>query len=136
VAAVTTEPGVETTLMIVSSLVAVGGIAIAAFFFLTRRSAARAVADRFDTLHRVLEHKYYVDEIYDETVVQPVLITSERVLWKGLDVHIIDGAVNGVAETVSGGADVLRRLQSGSVRTYAVSLFLGVVLILGYYVWR
>ena len=32
--------------------------------------------------------------------------------------------------------ELLRRLQSGSVRTYAASLFFGVVLILGYYLWR
>jgi hypothetical protein len=37
---------------------------------------------------------------------------------------------------VSGGSTVLRRLQTGSVRAYAVSLFLGVVLVLGYYLWR
>jgi len=49
---------------------------------------------------------------------------------------VIDGAVNGVAETVGGAATVLRRLQTGSVRAYAASLFVGVVAILGYYLWR
>jgi hypothetical protein len=43
--------------------------------------------------------------------------------------------VNGLAESVAGLAELLRRLQSGSVRTYAASVFLGVVLILGYYLW-
>jgi NADH-quinone oxidoreductase subunit L len=57
-------------------------------------------------------------------------------LWKTVDVRVIDGAVNGVGESVAGLAERLRRLQSGSVRTYAASLFFGVVLILGYYLWR
>ena len=49
---------------------------------------------------------------------------------------VIDGAVNGVAEAVRGGSEMLRRLQTGSVRAYAASLFLGVVTVLGYYLWR
>jgi len=50
-------------------------------------------------------------------------------------VHVIDAVVNGAGGAVAGTSDILRRVQSGSVRTYAASLFLGVVLILGYYLW-
>ena len=63
----------------------------------------------------------------------------ERVAWIpafGIDVGVIDGAVNGVATIVDAGSMVLRRLQTGSVRAYAESLFIGVVLMLGYYLWR
>ena len=49
---------------------------------------------------------------------------------------LIDGTVNGVGLVVRGWSAVLRRLQTGSVRAYAMSLFLGVVTILGYYLWR
>jgi NADH-quinone oxidoreductase subunit L len=52
-----------------------------------------------------------------------------------VDTGVIDRAVNGVGGLVTGSADVLRRFQTGSVRTYAASLFVGVVLILGYYLW-
>jgi hypothetical protein len=37
---------------------------------------------------------------------------------------------------VAGWSAVLRRLQTGSIRAYALSIFVGVVVILGYYVWR
>jgi len=77
-----------------------------------------------------------VDEAYDAAVVQPIRIVSQEGLWRGVDVNIIDGAVNGTASIVDGSAGVLRRLQSGSVRAYAGSLFVGVVMILGYYLWR
>ncbi len=130
------EHGLEGTLMIVSSAIALAGIGIAAFFFLTNRRAADRAAARFAGLHRVLSNKYYVDEIYDAAIVQPIRIVSEEALWKVVDVRVIDGAVDGVGETVGGLSELLRRLQSGSVRTYAASLFFGVVLILGYYVWR
>ncbi len=126
----------EMTLMFVSVLVAAGGILFATFFFWKDKPAADRMAERFSGLHRVLTNKYYVDEIYDATIVQPIRIVSEEALWKGIDVRVIDGTVNGVAEAVGGSSEILRRLQTGSVRAYAASLFLGVVLILGYYLWR
>jgi NADH-quinone oxidoreductase subunit L len=128
--------GLERGLMGVSTLIAFAGIGLAAFFFLKNRPAADAVAARFSGLHRLLSHKYYVDEIYDATIVQPIRMMSEHGLWKGLDVQVIDGAVNGAGQAVNGWAALLRRFQSGSVRAYAASLMLGVVLILGYYLWR
>ncbi|HEV2986051.1 MAG TPA: NADH-quinone oxidoreductase subunit L [Vicinamibacterales bacterium] len=126
----------EWTLMVVSTFVAMTGIGLAVFFFLSRRNAADAVAARFSGLHGLLTHKYYVDEIYDATVVQPIRIVSEEGLWKLVDVRVIDGAVNLVGDMVTDSSQALRRLQTGSVRAYAASLFLGVVLILGYYLWR
>jgi NADH-quinone oxidoreductase subunit L len=128
--------GLERGLMLVSTAAALGGIGLAFFFFLSNRRASDDLARRFSGLHRVLTNKYYVDEIYDAAIVQPIRIASEDGLWKLVDVRLIDGAVNGVGGTVSGAAGILRRLQTGSVRTYAASLFLGVVLILGYYLWR
>jgi NADH-quinone oxidoreductase subunit L len=126
----------ELSLMVVSSIVAVAGIALAAFIWLKRREIADRAAAAFPGLYRLLLNKYYVDEVYDATIVQPIRIVSQEGLWRGVDVHLIDGAVNGTASIVDSGAALLRRLQTGSVRAYAGSLFLGVVLILGYYLWR
>jgi NADH-quinone oxidoreductase subunit L len=130
------EHAPELLLMLVSSGVAVLGIGIAAFFFLKNVHAADRAAQQFSGVHRLLAHKYYVDEIYDATIVQPIRIVSEDALWKVVDVRVIDGAVNGVAEVVGGGSEMLRHVQTGSVRSYAASLLFGVVLILGYYLWR
>ena len=129
------EGGPETTLMIVSVVVALAGIGMAAYFFLINRPASDRAAEQFSGVRRLLLNKYYVDEIYDAAIVQPVYIISEDGLWKGVDTGVIDRAVNGVGSLVAGSGDVLRRFQTGSVRTYAASLFLGVVLILGYYLW-
>jgi NADH-quinone oxidoreductase subunit L len=63
-------------------------------------------------------------------------VASEEGLWRWFDVRVVDGAVNGAAEVVGTGASVLRRLQTGSVRSYAGSLLVGVILVLGYYLWR
>ena len=130
------DGNVELSVMAVSTLVAFGGIAIATFFFLWNRRAADQMALRFSGLHRLLANKYYVDEFYDAAVVQPIRIASEEGLWKVVDAGFIDGSVNGVAGVVSGSSGLLRRLQTGSVRVYAASVMLGVVVIVGYYVWR
>ncbi|PYR05070.1 MAG: NADH-quinone oxidoreductase subunit L [Acidobacteria bacterium] len=130
------DGGTGMTLMIVSIVVAFAGIGIATYYFLKNCRAAAVMAARFAGLRLVLQNKYYVDEIYDATVVQPIRIVSEDGLWKTIDVRLIDGAVNGVGETVGGASEVLRRVQTGSVRAYAASLLLGVVLVLGYYLWR
>ncbi len=130
------EHGLEGTLMLVSIAVAIAGIGIAAYFFLKNRRAADALADRFGGLQRLLLNKYYVDEAYDATIVQPIRLASEHGLWKMVDVQLIDAAVNGVGDLVAGVSGGLRRVQTGSVRAYAASVFFGVVAILGYYLWR
>jgi NADH-quinone oxidoreductase subunit L len=126
----------ELTLMAVSSGIALLGIGIAAFIWLKRRDIADSIARRYAGVHRLLLNKYYVDEMYDAAVVQPIRIGSQEGLWRGLDVRVVDGAVNGTGALVAAGSSVLRRLQTGSVRAYAGSMFIGVVVILGYYLWR
>jgi NADH-quinone oxidoreductase subunit L len=126
----------ERTLMVTSSVIAVIGIALAYIVWVKRRDLARALAGRFAPLYQLLLNKYYVDELYDATIVQPVKAASTEGLWRWFDVRVIDGAVNGAASIVDGSAAVLRRLQTGSVRAYLGSVFVGVVVILAYYVWR
>jgi NADH-quinone oxidoreductase subunit L len=126
---------VEGTLMGLSVLVAITGIGIAWFFWNKRPDIPANLATQFGGLYRVLLNKYYLDEIYDALFVQPIKRISEGALWKGVDAGLIDGSVNGVGATVQASSQVLRRLQTGSVRTYAASLFLGAVMILGWYLW-
>jgi NADH-quinone oxidoreductase subunit L len=126
----------ELPLMGVSVAIAFAGIALATLLFLRRRELADRIATQFAGVHRLLSNKYYVDEIYDGAIVQPVKILSRDGLWKVVDARVIDGAVNGTGESVAGIAALMRRTQTGSVRVYAASVFFGVVLILGFYLWR
>jgi NADH-quinone oxidoreductase subunit L len=128
--------GTEISLMALSSVVALAGIGLAWFFFLADPRRSESVAQSFSGLRTVLLNKYYVDEAYDAAIVQPIKITSEKGLWKVVDVGAIDGLVNGTADSVGGLSELLRRLQTGSVRAYAASLLFGAVLVFGYYLWR
>jgi len=130
------DTGTELGLMALSTLVALGGIGLATMAFLRRPQMADAAAERFAGVHRLLLGKYYVDELYNAVIVQPIKRLSVGALWRGVDAGLIDGTVNGVGLVVRGWSAVLRRLQTGSVRAYAMSFFLGVVAIVGYYLWR
>jgi NADH-quinone oxidoreductase subunit L len=125
----------ELGLMAFSVFVALAGIGLATSIYLRNPARADVIAARVPWLYRLLLNKYYVDEIYDAVIVQPAKRMS-TVLWRGVDAGLIDGTVNGVGLVVRGWSAVLRRLQTGSVRAYAMSFFTGVVAIVGYYLWR
>ena len=128
------DHGVELILMAVSSLIALTGIGIAAFLYLKRPEMPDAFAARFPGAYQFLVNKGYIDEMYDALVVQPIKALSEHVLWKG-DARVIDGAVNGTGQIVVETGSLVRQIQTGSVRTYAVSVLFGAVVIVGYYLW-
>jgi NADH-quinone oxidoreductase subunit L len=129
------DTSTELNLMILSSGIALAGIGLAAYFWLRNRDAADAVARSVAPVYRLLLGKYYVDEVYDAAIVQPVKALSTGGLWKGVDAGLIDGAVNGVGLAVSAASGALRRTQTGSVRTYAFGVFAGAVAILAYYLF-
>jgi NADH-quinone oxidoreductase subunit L len=130
------ETALELSLMALSTTVALLGIGIAAFLYLKRLDLPGKLKAQFEPVYTLLYNKYYVDELYDAAIVQPIKVVSQEGLWRGVDVRVIDGAVNGAGYAVAGLSAVLRLLQSGSVKAYAASTFLGVVAILAYYIWR
>src|SRR5688572_971694 len=125
---------VEGMLMILSSLIALAGIGLAALLYLKRPQMPDTFAARFPGAYQFVVNKGYIDELYDAVVVQPIKALSEHVLWKG-DARVIDGAVNGTGQIVVETGALARQIQTGSVRAYAVSVLFGVVVIAGYYLW-
>ena len=85
---------------------------------------------KFSGLHKVLFNKYYVEEIYDASIVQPIYKISDKFLWKFTDSKIIDGLINGSAAIVEKGSVVLKRMQTGFVQFYAVIMVAGIALAL------
>jgi len=121
-------------LPMVISLVAAGlGIALAFWFYLTSPGLPGRLAQRFSGIYATLVNKYYVDEVYNWIVVGPVRAVSEKFLWPRVDAGAIDGVlVGGTARAAGSAGSVLRRIQSGNIRSYAVWVLLGAVLWLGY----
>ncbi len=85
---------------------------------------------------RLLEEKYYVDEAYDAVVVRPIKVGSTNILWKIIDVRLIDGAVNAAGSTTRLLGRGMSYLQSGHARSYVAVVVLGALLLIGYFVIR
>ena len=114
---------------------------------------------RFAGAHRLLSHKYYVDELYDATVIGATW-KSARALWT-VDRNVVDGAVNGagrvtiisswlsgftdksvvdglvnfVGRMVQEGSHASRRLQTGLVQNYALLMLFGVFAFVSLYLF-
>lgn len=127
----------EFVLVGVAVVVAVTGI----LFAIARLKPAALVPKREAApeqgIARVLADKYYVDELYDETVVRPTVGISRVLLWKGIDAGLIDGLfVNGSAWFARGFAAIGSWVQSGQVGTYAWAIVVGVLAVLGAFTLR
>lgn len=125
---------------------------------------ADPLRSRLGALFTALNRKWWVDELYDWLIVRPyvwlsgflaevvddrfwhdwfhdtVLARSFRggAAWlsESFDLPIVDGAFNGLAQLVGAGAGALRRIQTGYVRNYAVSILIGLVLVITYFIFR
>jgi NADH-quinone oxidoreductase subunit L len=120
----------NTVLMAISTLAGVTGIAVAWLMYIAKPDMADAFAGSVKGLYTLVYNKYFVDEIYDATVVNPVVNGSREVLWKGVDVGVIDGAANGVGDRARDIGGVLRLFQSGDIRSYATWVLFGSVIVI------
>jgi len=125
----------ELVLMGVSVLAAFAGLGLAYVFYITQPELPERLAEQLPALATVIRNKYYVDEIYEAVFVRPTVALSSW-LWREVDEAVIDGLVNGTAETIGASSGLWRRLQTGNVQHYALSMLLGAMAILGYYAWR
>ncbi len=124
------EKAENQTLAWLSAGVGLIGIAIAYIFYVAKPGLADSFAKSVGGLYRLVYNKYFVDEVYDAAIVQPVVKGSRLVLWKGVDAGLIDGMVNGVGRRSRGIGGILRLLQSGNIRSYAAWIVLGSVVVL------
>jgi NADH-quinone oxidoreductase subunit L len=150
---------VELGLMVFSVLVAAVGIALAWRFYVIKPEISSQLAERFAGAHRLLSHKYYVDELYGATVIAATWL-SARGLWS-VDRHVVDGVVNGagrvtligsffsaftdrtfvdgivnlVGRVIQEGSHVFRRLQTGLVQNYALLMLFGIFAFVSLYLF-
>jgi len=86
---------------------------------------------RLAGLYRTWQDKYYWDDFYENVVVETVIDGVGRKAFAAFDTNVVDGAVNGVARLAQKASALLRLTQTGVVQNYALSLVLGVVLVIG-----
>ena len=166
--------GFNLTVALLSTALALIAIALSYVVYVRRMKAMEELplARRSDDPLRkmlgpvftLLEHKYYIDELYELLILKPYTVIAkfiaDKVDWgfwhdffhdkvlfgafkglawllsKPIDTHVIDGFANGLAEGTQELAQSVRRIQTGYVRNYALSVFAGVILIIGYLILR
>jgi len=122
----------EVAMMIVSLVIAGLGILLAYRMYIKNPALPDRLAERFKVPYRALVNKYWVDEIYHFFLVRFSLRVS-FFFWRFVDDLIVDGIVNGVAALFRGGSEGLKRVQTGNVQNYALSILIGIVLMFGYF---
>jgi NADH-quinone oxidoreductase subunit L len=154
-----TSRGVELGLMLFSVAIAVGGILLARKFYETSPEISDRLAEQYAGAHRTLSNKYYVDELYNATVISGTM-ASGRGLWtfdrnvvdgvvngsswmtlfgswlSGLtDRTLVDGAVNFVGRLIQESSYWFRRVQTGLVQNYALLMLFGVFAFVSIYLF-
>jgi NADH-quinone oxidoreductase subunit L len=108
-------------------LIALAGLLLAWWFYIKSPQTPKKLADSLRAPYTLVLHKYYVDELYNAAIVQPLLWISTNVLWHVMDEGMIDGTVNGVARVARESGSELREIQSGNARSYATWVVIGAV---------
>ncbi|MCA9754528.1 MAG: NADH-quinone oxidoreductase subunit L [Candidatus Eisenbacteria bacterium] len=120
----------EWILMFASLGMAALGIAIGLFLYLRSPATPVSIAAGFGGLYALVRDKYRVDELYDATIIRPLVGISRSFLWKVIDVRVIDFIVNFVGLAAKGTSFIFRFFQSGYVQAYAFVILLGLAVIL------
>jgi NADH-quinone oxidoreductase subunit L len=122
----------EGLLMGVSSVVALAGIGLGYWLWVTRPELPGVIAQRLAGLARLIRGKFFVDEIYDAAIIQPYHALC-RALAR-FDAVAVDGTVNGVGAVMETSGQVLKLFHSGFVRNYALFYMAGAAAVIWYLV--
>ena len=111
------------------------GLGLAFYLYMINPALAEKIKNTLAPLHKVLDKKYWFDEVY-----QAVFAAGSRgigkFLWLVGDRGLIDGlAVNGSAHTVGWLASIVRHVQTGYLYHYAIAMILGLLLLLTWFVY-
>ncbi len=140
--------------LMISIVLALTGILLAFAFYFWKKIDVEALTEKIKPLYLLSLNKYYIDEIYNATVIRGLLIWNDFLSWfdgavidgivngsawvvrnfsvlDGLfDKYIVDGLVNGVGLLISGFGKGLRRIQTGQVQNYVLGAVLGTAIII------
>ena len=120
-------------IMVLATLAGFIGIGMAYVFYVKSPEIPDQLMTKWQTLYQCSLNKWYVDEAYDKAFVNPTFKIAD-VMWKKVDIAIIDNAVNGVARGFAWWGWVTRTIQTGQTQNYALGMTVGAVIILTAYV--
>ncbi|TAJ19210.1 MAG: NADH-quinone oxidoreductase subunit L [Dehalococcoidia bacterium] len=116
----------EPVVVVVSTLAALGGIAVAAAIYYAQMPASSVIRGRLGPLPRVVERLYFVNEFAETGMVRGVLLGAGRGAAL-VDKYVVDGAVNMAGYATRFAGDMLRRAQTGQVQANTSLMMVGIV---------
>jgi len=125
----------EYMFILASIIAALIGITYAYRYYIKTPEIPKRLAEKYTSLYKLLLNKYYIDEIYDYLIVKPMYVIS-LIFWKIFDVRVVDGMVNSVALFFGNLSERFRVVHTGYVRNYALTFLIGVIVLVGYYLFR
>src|SRR5215471_117317 len=120
----------DVVLMLISLTAAVSGWLLARRVYVQEPELETRWIQRWHGYYTLLLNKYYVDEAYTKYIVRPLYVLSESALWRVFDVGVVDRLVNVVGHVMRLNGQFLSYVQTGYVRTYALTLVGGAVIML------
>jgi NADH-quinone oxidoreductase subunit L len=112
------------------------GLLTAWYLYYKRPDLPERIAKAAGGLYTLVLNKYKIDELYGAVIIQPLILLSTNVFWKGIDRGLIDGAVDGSATGAQETSDAMRQMQSGNIRSYAGWVAVGAAAVIAFMVWR
>lgn len=126
----------EAHLMMLSGLVGIFSLLFALVVYKKFPSFTVKLKRHCHRAYNLMLNKFKVDELYEMTIVKPIKVFSEAVLYKVFDKGVIDGiSVHGFADVSRFFSRTFSALQTGILSHYLIYMLLGFVLILGYMLW-
>jgi NADH-quinone oxidoreductase subunit L len=108
----------------IGAAISLAGIGIAYWLYIARPETPAMLIERLRPLHTFLVNKWYFDELIDILVVKPALAIG-RFANRVFERFVVDGLVSGTEDVVGGSGRIVRVVQSGFVRSYALLLLVG-----------
>jgi NADH-quinone oxidoreductase subunit L len=118
-----------------SVFVAFGGLFIAYIMYIKKTDLPQKLASALQPIHKLLYNKYWIDELYSKTIVQPVLKASDKIILAFMDTTIIEGIVNGVPNLIGAFSRSLRKIQTGFLSNYGLVMAIGALFIIVFVVF-
>jgi NADH-quinone oxidoreductase subunit L len=93
---------------------------------------ASKLREKWEWAYKLSLNKWYVDELYNFLLINPVRLLTTHLLWNIFDLNIIDRAVNTTGTTARTAGNTIRPFQNGLTQNYALIFTIGTFLILWY----
>ncbi len=112
------------------------GFVLAWYLYYKRPDLPERMAKAAGGFYTLVLNKYKIDELYGAVIIQPLILLSTNVFWKGIDRGLIDRAVDDSAAGAQETSDAMRQMQSGNIRSYAGWVAVGAAAVIAFMVWR